>query len=208
MLSNEQTKNCEYCKDRIIHIQPSLFVRRRFCSVRCAGRSRTAKRDNDPLCTQCNRPKHNGKWKPNLCARHARFTQMRDTALSRNVYVPTTQELEAIAGNDEFLSCPTCGVVMHWMVAEKRSLRPSLITLQHDRNGQIRFLCFSCNARHYDFDGDEFYLYGPHFKPCKRCRAVLPRECLRKGANLCGPCSKRYDSWYSNERRRNTNAVA
>jgi hypothetical protein len=108
-----------------------------------------------------------GQW---LCPRHYRFLSMRESAKRRQVVVPSDAQLQSIldtAGMD----CPVCHRTMNWLREEGTQ---TVVTLQHDRDGNMRFLCMSCNCRHWAYDGDSFYEVGPDQKRCNHCGQVKP----------------------------------
>lgn len=103
------------------------------------------------------------------CIKHHRLSRMRWQATRRGLYCPSFSELEGMLPLD--MKCPHCREAMEW--SGEKAARNS-ITLQHDRSGGIRFLCFSCNSKHQKVPGDKFYEIGPDEKHCPACKQVLP----------------------------------
>lgn len=85
---------------------------------------------------------------------HRRFNQMRGSAKSSGKYVPEISELRALAKRLFKMECPCCLQAMTWRRVKGIS---NVITLQHDRSGSIRLICFRCNVRHGSLPGDSFY---------------------------------------------------
>ena len=105
-----------------------------------------------------------------LCKKHYRFQQMRVSAKHNGKPVPSYEWLEdtwnALQGK-----CPICQREINWLSSDGTS---TVITLQHDRCGNLRLLCLSCNTRHASFCGDSFYSADPTKRVCPRCRKELP----------------------------------
>lgn len=147
-----------------------------------------------------------------MCERHYRFGQMRNRAKADGKTVPTYEWLESNVPND--MKCPTCRRVMNWRQFEGAS---TVITLQHDRNGDFNFLCLACNSRHGAMQGDSFYELPEDHKMCPRCKEVkhLDNFCTdtngrwKNKKSICRDCSTKYHAeWVSktreeyNEKRR------
>ena len=113
--------------------------------------------------------------------RNLRFYQMRREAERKGKAVPTMNQLYALASNG--LSCPDCGVTMHWL--EKESPR-FVITLQHYRDGSFGLVCKSCNSRHRNMPGDDYRSSPKDHKYCPHCKLLKPfskfaHDSTRKG---------------------------
>ena len=122
-------------------------------------------------CRYCGLPgerQYNKHWH---CKKHARFTQMRIAARYYKKTVPTIEALE-IMGREigPSLSCPHCKQQMNWFANDGAG---STVTLQHDRSGEMRLLCHSCNIQHAYYPGDTFYEVPLGMKHCKRCEKTL-----------------------------------
>lgn len=101
----------------------------------------------------------------------ARIKNMRSSAKRDGKYVPTPSEIRN-AIPSPFL-CPACGIKMNW----KRSAgAKTQATLQHDRSGDIKIICASCNSRHHHYDGDSFYDLPQGKKRCSDCKEVLSTD--------------------------------
>jgi rRNA maturation endonuclease Nob1 len=66
---------------------------------------------------------------------------------------------------------------MNWFASDGRS---TVISLQHDRSGDIRLMCHACNTRHAKMPGDLFYEVGPDKHRCPRCERILPLNAFWK----------------------------
>lgn len=127
----------------------------------------------NPLCLWCSRPGHRFRGHRWLCVRHTRMETMKNAAQKAGKRIPTWDELEKMIHDVEAsgLKCPHCGIQMCWLMAEDK-LRT--LTLQHDRSGDLRILCFLCNIQHDDVPGDLFYEIPVGHKHCPQCRVVQP----------------------------------
>jgi hypothetical protein len=105
------------------------------------------------------------------CAKHARFQQMRDGARRSRQTVPSYEQLEVLASAAGMV-CSHCRKQMFWTRGQGPISQQ--ITLQHDRSGIMRLICMSCNSRHRDYPGDDFYKFPVDFKRCYRCKTVKP----------------------------------
>lgn len=100
-----------------------------------------------------------------------RLRQMRRSARTRGKAVPTVEQLEAMLPVD--MRCPCCSTQMVWKRCDGQT---TVITLQHDRSGEMRLICFRCNARHGQFEGDVFYEFGAEHKLCVGCNTIKPLD--------------------------------
>jgi len=143
-------------------------------------------------CSRCNEPscaKQGHQW---LCEKHYRFRQMRGKAQQRGLAVPTYEWLEANVPDG--MICCWCKRTMNWLQRDGAS---TVITLQHDRSGELRLICLACNSRHARFSGDEFYSLPIDKKPCPACKQVLPLSafCIDRSKrwqdrkSMCRQCS-------------------
>lgn len=78
------------------------------------------------------------------CAKHYRIHSSRNRALSRGLYSPTAQELEAMIPHD--MKCRICDVTMIHSVRD--GSRNDIMSLQHWRNNTIEWICLRCNTVH------------------------------------------------------------
>lgn len=140
-----------------------------------------------------------------LCDKHYRFQQMRVLAARKTKLVPEYSHLESMFATLHEMQCPCCKEKMHLRGKHGMS---KVMTLQHDRSGNIRFMCLSCNTRHQHFDGDTFYTHDPSTHPCRDCGKVLPKDAFWKDRSrplgiksYCKECNnKRIKKWASNNR--------
>lgn len=143
-----------------------------------------------------------------LCAKHYRFQQMRAVAQRTQKAVPTYDVLAAILLNlGDNRRCPVCERQMNWLGVDGQA---TVLTLQHDRDGTIRFLCRSCNTRHAAYPNDEFYSLPPAYKRCPGCEQVLPyaeftkdRRRWDEKTTYCKECKyARHTAWIKQNRDR------
>lgn len=89
------------------------------------------------------------------CWKHYRFWAMRLKAANKNKKVPTFSELEKMLNKINNMACPVCDEKMVW----HKSLGElkNVITLQHETNGTMSMMCYSCNSTHGP-RGDVFYV--------------------------------------------------
>lgn len=106
------------------------------------------------------------------CKKHFRFLKMRYTAKAYGKYVPTFSELERAFRKLSGFRCVGCDKVMRW--TKKESSLADTVTLQHDADGGIRLICFSCNDRHMHYPGDSFYTRNRNMKLCGMCKTEKP----------------------------------
>ena len=146
----------------------------------------------DKLCSKCDQPGfrwHGERW---LCIVHFRFDTMRFCAMGKGKVVPTYADLDKLAAeavaND--MKCDHCKAVMLWFGGTES--RGSVVSLQHDRSGRIRFLCMTCNNRHGQCPGDLFYDIPKEHWYCARCEKILPLTDFYKGraGSCCKACRK------------------
>lgn len=80
---------------------------------------------------------------------------MRLKAANKNKKVPTFSELEKMLNKINNMACPVCDEKMVW----HKSLGElkNVITLQHETNGTMSMMCYSCNSTHGP-RGDVFYV--------------------------------------------------
>lgn len=162
------------------------------------------------ICYRCGEPSaryRSGQW---LCPRHYRFLSMRESAKRRKVMIPSDEQLQSIL-DAAGLECPVCQRPMNWL---RENRTQTVVTLQHDRDGTMRFLCMSCNCRHFAYEGDSFYEVGPDQKRCNHCGAVKPLAefCTDNGGrwankhNVCKPCAAKAHQEYIAKNRAAYNA--
>lgn len=119
-------------------------------------------------CTRCGDPIVN-KPQNRRCAKHLRFSKMQVGARWAGKSVPSTAELDELLPKD--MKCPACKRTMNWFSKDGRS---TMVTLQHDRNGNHRLICHACNSRHARMPGDSFYEIPAGHKYCSGCANIKP----------------------------------
>lgn len=130
--------------------------------------------------------KANGTGTTWYCDKHYRFQCMRSMAQRDNKVVPTWEQcdemlLECLNEHGELGGCPSCGQQMQWRsVADKK--RGSTISLQHNLDGTMCFICLSCNVGHGKSKlGDRFLEPTPvGFKHCADCATVKSLDQFNK----------------------------
>ena len=96
--------------------------------------------------------------------------------------VPALAWLEANV--PEGMVCPCCHRTMNWLRKDGGS---TCITLQHDRDGTMRLICFGCNSRHSHMPGDSFYQLPSGTKKCHYCGEIKP-DAEFYASTLCVVC--------------------
>lgn len=137
-------------------------------------------------CSQCSEPATKSRNQTYYCTIHYRIKQMRDDAKIDNKSVPSWEELLVLASRlvKEGMTCQVCGRQMNWLRGEGIK---TVVTLQHDRSGDYRLICLSCNSRHQHCSGDSFYSIPEGQKSCTACKIVKPlAEFYRHKSNPCG----------------------
>ncbi len=131
-------------------------------------------------CTQCDRPGAVFKCNRWLCDIHFRIQCMRDSASAKGKFVPNKLLLYALAEQVEAggMKCSHCSQSMVWR-GEKG--QRNVVSLQHDRSGEVRLLCLDCNFNHRHFPGDSYYTTPIGWKYCPKCQtAKRPDEFYRR----------------------------
>jgi hypothetical protein len=100
-------------------------------------------------CYKCGRPAIPQRYHSDpLCIKHARFNQMRVAARDAGKAVPSLTLLESFIGTCR-MTCTECGIRMRWTSGQRDGgvNRKTVISLQHDAYGRMRFVCASCNSK-------------------------------------------------------------
>lgn len=99
---------------------------------------------------------------------------------------PGLAKLEELAKVLNQMKCPVCGIEMVWTCDrfDRSGIRKRVVTLQHDRNGDFKLICFSCNSRHYFHGGDTFYTLPNGMKPCAVCKKLLPLDAFSRDKSM------------------------
>lgn len=79
---------------------------------------------------------------------------MRGKAARSRKYIPSLEELEHMLAYNPDMLCYTCGKKMVWHCSFSKL--GDVMSLQHETDGTISFICHSCNAAHGPM-GDKFY---------------------------------------------------
>ena len=152
--------------------------------------------------------KANGNGTTLYCEKHYRFLQMRDVAQRRGKVVPTWEHLdemllECLNEHGELGACPCCGRQMQWRAgADKKT--GSTISLQHNLDGTMCFICHSCNVGHGNSKLGDRYLYLEYDeKYCPRCDTVKSldqfnkdRSKIRGARSKCRECQNKQTRKY------------
>lgn len=149
------------------------------------------------VCARCHKDAYIKQGRQWLCKKHYRFGQMIAKANSNNKVAPTHETLESLSDD---MDCFGCGREMVWLSKEDAS---RVVSLQHDRNGDIRFLCRSCNSRHARYEGDQFYKIPDGMAMCHDCKEMknesefaTDNRKVNRRKTYCRPCSaRRHKSW-------------
>jgi hypothetical protein len=120
------------------------------------------------------------------CPKHYRFCEMRHQAQRDGKVVPTWEECEkmlqpCLNEHGALGGCPSCGQQMQWKAGADKKIGPT-ISLQHNLDGTMCFICHSCNVGHSTSKlGDRFLEPTPvGFKRCADCDTVKPLDQFHK----------------------------
>lgn len=137
---------------------------------------------------------------------HRRMRFMRYQCKRYGKADPGLSKLEELAAGLQQMKCPSCGIEMVWTCGrfDRSGIRKRVVTLQHDRDGTFKLICFSCNSRHFSFEGDSFYTAPAGMKQCAVCKQTLPLDAFPKDKSMflgrfsnCRQCeSQRYLAYY------------
>lgn len=131
------------------------------------------------LCRESAVRRQGHQW---LCAKHYRFGQMRALATRRGLYAPSDHILERLIRPG--LICPDCGRAMNWLSADGQ---PTVISLQHYRDGSCGLVCRSCNTRHAHMPGDTYRDMPKDHKWCPKCERTKPFASFSSDNGRSGP---------------------
>lgn len=109
--------------------------------------------------------------------------QMRVCAKAKGKSVPSYKALDKMISGLINMLCPECGHRMKWL---RKDSPKHVLTLQHDRSGKMRLLCFSCNTRHHYLPGDRFYTAPTGKRFCQDCKKFLPLASFFADRGLVG----------------------
>lgn len=154
-------------------------------------------------CEVCGGEVYKSRNQVPLCVKHYRVLAWIKDSKHRGVTVPNWFQMEKIIPAD--MKCPVCRKTMTWTRIEGTS---HIITIQHDRDGAIGILCFTCNIRHRGHSGDNFYEHCGSVKKCPRCKTVRPFEefsehptTLDGRRGYCKSCQKIKNNEYNQSRQ-------
>jgi hypothetical protein len=148
--------------------------------------------------------KANGNGTTLYCEKHYRFYRMRTDARRSSKVVPTWEQLdemllECLNEHGELGGCPSCGQQMQWKAGADKKIGPT-ISLQHNLDGTMCFICLSCNVGHGRSRAGDRYLEKTlvGFKYCGDCDTVRPLEQFRRDrrtgtgfGSFCRDCSNK-----------------
>jgi hypothetical protein len=147
-------------------------------------------------CVRCGEPAMKVRNKTAFCIPHYRMKQMIDDAKIDNKAAPTWEALSQLF--DALIAsgfrCPICDRPLNWL---KKDGISTIVTLQHDRSGELRLLCLGCNVRHQFHPGDSFYDLPAGHKRCPMCKTVKPfaefyphKNQPNNRSSQCRPCGR------------------
>lgn len=128
------------------------------------------------------------------CPKHSRFITMRSKSQQTNKYQPTFEALEKLliqCGPE--MRCPNCNKKMIWRT--KLGKRRNVVSLQHNNDGTIQFLCHACNVGHGNSQlGDRYFDLKQNEKYCSSCKRILTKNQFYKDVysvdKICYICKK------------------
>lgn len=132
------------------------------------------------------------------CFKCYRFRRMRDGAKKGNKYQPSWEELEYLFYNTiKDMQCPICEKKMIWHGL--LGTRKNVISLQHNNDDTIQFLCQPCNAGHGSSQlGDKYFDIPKNHKYCSVCKNILSINKFNKDRNskdkhdhICKQCKSK-----------------
>ena len=151
-------------------------------------------------CNNIGRVNHTNKQ--SYCFKCYRFQEMRHASQGKGKYKPNLKELERILPLD--MICPMCDKKMIWHTS--LGIRKDVVTLQHNHNGDVILICYSCNAGHANsYLGDEYFNLNNNEKYCPRCNEILSKNKFSKTKrnkdnlnNICKQCRSKI--YYRNKK--------
>ena len=156
--------------------------------------------------------KTNGPGTTWYCEKHYRFKKMRAKAQQSGKVVPTWEQLEemlleCLNEHGQLGKCPSCGRQMQWRAGAEMKIGRT-ISLQHNLDGTMCFICHSCNAGHGRSKLGDLYLdLGYDEKYCPDCDTVKSLDQFYKDRrnsrgikDICQNCDKERTRKYRTER--------
>lgn len=190
-------QKCLRCKkvkplDRFTKVKGCLNGRARQCKD--CGYD-VGKKRNGKKCSRCDNGIILNSGAYSLCEKHLVFFHMRKNASKTRKYTPSYEELDLLL-EKQGVVCYLCKTEMAWRSNNNRKVG---ISLQHDNNGEIRFLCNSCNVRHGRGGlGDKIYELGMAVKICTFCKIIKPRSDFYRRRKWLQPQCKKCRSIINN----------
>ncbi len=127
--------------------------------------------------------RHYLKETASYCPKHYRFKEMKHNSKRYKKDVPTWDECEILL----FVwclsfKCPVCNVQLKWNKGNGGI--KNVVSIQHNNNGTIMFICHSCNSGHGSSKlGDEYLTIPLNKKYCPRCNLILDKNNFGKNLN-------------------------
>ena len=156
--------------------------------------------------------KTNGPGTTWYCDKHYRFKKMRARAQQSGKVVPTWEQLEemlleCLNEHGQLGKCPCCNRQMQWRAGAEMKIGRT-ISLQHNLDGTMCFICHSCNVGHGNSKLGDRYLYLEYDeKYCPRCDTVKSLDQFNKNRrntlgvhDSCQNCVKEQNRKYRAER--------
>ena len=156
--------------------------------------------------------KANGTGTTWYCEKHYRYHKMRSKAQRDGKVVPTWEECEkmlrpCLNEHGELGGCPCCGQQMQWRAGADKKIGPT-ISLQHNLDGTMCFICVSCNVGHGKSKMGDLYLDLEYDeKYCPDCDTVKSLYQFSKNISnsggvrgICRECDTNRSRKYRTER--------
>lgn len=137
-----------------------------------------------------------------FCEKHYRFMQMRYTAKRSGKLVPSWGQCEkmlhpCLNEDGNLGGCPCCKRQMQWRASGPDKKTGSTISLQHNNDGTMQFICTSCNVAHGNSKlGDGWYDIPEDHKHCPGCSKTKPltefyqdRSKNKQATTTCKACN-------------------
>lgn len=137
------------------------------------------------------------------CPKHYRFKRMRQVAKQDGKVVPSWEQCEemlllCLNEHGELGLCPCCLQQMQWKAGDDKKTGRT-ISLQHNLDGTMCFICHSCNTGHgHSSLGDDWFetqnvsdghKFCPYCKEIKLIDQFHNNQATRDGVgNICGDC--------------------
>lgn len=137
------------------------------------------------------------------CNKHYRFAKMRESAKLNDKVVPSYEQCEemlqpCLDEHGNLGKCPCCNQQMRWKAGgDKKTGRT--ISLQHNHDGSMCFICHSCNTGHGSSKlGDKYLEIPVGSKYCSDCDTIKPDTAFYKSKatwsgtqSICIPCHRK-----------------